>query len=332
MRVLIMGGTAFVGRHICQAAIDAGHEVTLLHRGQTGGDLFPETTHLRADRDTDLSALGTGKWDATIDVSAYFPRQVRSLATALDGRGGRYLYISSVSAYSPSVPRGYDESAPLAPVTDPEAQTVTLENYGGLKVACEQASTSLFGPDTIIVRPTYVIGPYDVSYRFTWWVDRLARGGDVLAPGNPSDPIQIIDARDMASWIVGLLATSVSGPFHAVSPAPPFGFGDMLAGIAAQVAPPGTKLRWVPSDVLLAEGVDGADMPLWSEGDAGADNMNTANPAAAYATGLCPRPLRETVADIRTEQRVPGSGPPGVGIAAERESALLARWSSDSDD
>jgi 2'-hydroxyisoflavone reductase len=330
MRILIMGGTAFVGRHIAQAAIDAGHDVTLFHRGQTGDDLFPEATHLRADRDTDLSALGTGTWDATIDVSAYYPRQVRSVAAALDGRGGRYVFISSVSAYSPSVPPGYDESAPLAEVTDPEAQTVTPENYGALKVACEQASTSLFGPDTIIIRPTYVIGPYDRSYRFTWWVDRLARGGTVLAPGNPSDPIQVIDARDMATWIVSLLGTSVSGPFHAVSPAPPFGFGDMLAESAAEVAPPGTQLRWVPSDFLLAQGVNGSDLPLWSEGDPGADNMNSADPAAAYGTGLSPRPLRQTIADIRAEPRTPGSGRPGVGIATEREAGLLALWNSGS--
>jgi 2'-hydroxyisoflavone reductase len=332
MRILIMGGTAFVGRHIAQSAIDGGHEVTLFHRGQTGDDLFPEATHLRADRNEDLSALGTGTWDATIDVSAYFPRQVRSLAAALDGRGGRYVFISSVSAYSAAVPRDYDESAPLAPVTDPEAETVTPENYGGLKVACEQASTSLFGPSTIIIRPTYVIGPYDRSYRFTWWVERLTRGGDVLAPGNPSDPMQVIDARDMASWIVALLDTSVSGPLHAVSPAPPFGFGDMLAGIAAQVAPPGTRLRWVPSDFLLSEGVNGSDLPLWSEGDAGADNMMTADPAAAYATGLNPRPLRETVTDIRDElTRGSVSRRPGVGIAAEREAELLALWDSGSD-
>jgi 2'-hydroxyisoflavone reductase len=328
MRILIMGGTAFVGRHIAQAAIDTGHEVTLFHRGETGDDLFPEATHLRADRNSDLSVLSAGTWDATIDVSAYFPRQVRSLAAALDGRGGRYVFISSVSAYSSEVPRGYDENAALAPVTDPEAETVTPENYGGLKVACEEASTSLFGPSTLIIRPTYVIGPYDRSYRFTWWVDRLARGGEVLAPGDPSDPIQVIDARDMASWIVALLDTSASGPFHAVSPAPPFGFGDMLASIAAQVAPPGTELRWASTDFLLAEGVNGADLPLWSEGDAGADNMSTADPAAAYSTGLHPRPLPETIADIRAEERAPGSGRPGVGIAPDREAALLALWNS----
>jgi 2'-hydroxyisoflavone reductase len=326
MRILVIGGTAFVGRHIAAAAIDAGHDVTLFHRGKTGAELFPAATHLTGDRDADLGALATGGWDATIDVCAYFPRQVRSLAAALDGRGGTYVFISSVSAYSTSVPANYDERAALAPIDDADATEVTNENYGGLKVACEYASTQAFGPQTTIIRPTYVIGPYDRTYRFTWWVDRLARGGTVLAPGEPDDPIQLIDARDQATFVVSLLERSVEGTFHTVSPPPPFGFGQMLEAIATEVAPRGTKLTWVTSDFLLARGVDGAALPLWGEGDGDAANMSRANPAAAYAAGLTPRPLRETVADIRAEDRIPGSGRPGVGMSAEREADLLASW------
>jgi 2'-hydroxyisoflavone reductase len=327
MRVLIIGGTAFVGRHIAQAAIDAGHEVSLFHRGQTGASLFPHATHLQGDRDEDLSALAGSRWDATIDVCAYFPRQVRSLAAALDGRGGRYVLISSVSAYGPAVPWNYAESAPLAEVSDPDATTVTNENYGGLKVACEQASRQLFGRGTCIIRPTYVIGPYDRSYRFTWWVDRLARGGRVLAPGHPDDPIQLIDARDQASWIVHLLERSITGTFHAVSPAPPFGFGQMLAEIAAEVAPPRTELVWLDSDFLLAQEVDGVTLPLWAEGDSEGMTLSTASPAAAFAAGLAPRPLRQTVADIRASVPVPAR--PGVGLPPDREAELLARWAAE---
>ncbi len=328
MRILMIGGTAFVGRHIAAAALDAGHELTLFHRGKTGTDLFPQAAHLSGDRDEDLSALAAGRWDATIDVCAYFPRQVRSLATALGGRGGTYVFISSVSAYSPSVPPNYDESAPLAAVADPDATEVTNENYGGLKVACEQLSTELFGPDTTIIRPTYVIGPYDRSYRFTWWVDRLARGGTVLAPGDPDDPIQLIDARDQAAFTVSLLERSITGTFHTVSPAPPFGFGQMLEAIAAEVAPPGTQLTWASSEFLLEQGVDGEMLPLWAEGEGESANMSMANPAAAYAAGLTPRPLRDTVADIRAEDRAPGTGRAGVGISAEREAELLDRWAA----
>jgi 2'-hydroxyisoflavone reductase len=331
MRILMIGGTAFVGRHITQAAIDAGHELTLFHRGQTGSSLFPQATHLRGDRNADLSALADGSWDATIDVCAYFPRQVRSLAEALGGRGGRHVYISSVSVYSPAVPWGYDESAPLAEVTEPDAETVTNENYGGLKVACERLATELHGPDTTIIRPTYVIGPYDRSYRFTWWVDRMARGGNVLAPGNPDDPIQLIDARDMATWIVWLLEQSVTGTFHAVNPEPPFRWRDMMAAIEAEVAPAGTELTWVPGDFLLAEGVTDTELPLWPLDETEGADMMAASPAAAFATGLTPRPLRESIADILAGVQAAGSGPAGIGIAAEREAELLARWAAKND-
>jgi 2'-hydroxyisoflavone reductase len=324
MRILIIGGTAFVGRHITEAALDAGHDVTLFHRGKTGADLFPDAARLTGDRDQDLSALAGRRFDATIDVCGFFPRQVRSLAAALDGRSGRYVFISSLSAYRPDVPPNFDETAPLAEIGDPEATEITVENYGGLKVACEQASTELFGPDTTIIRPTYVIGPYDRGYRFPYWVDRLARGGQVLAPGHPDDPIQLIDGRDQARWIVALLERSVTGTFHTASPAPPFGFGQMLAEIAAEVAPAGTELVWVESDFLVSQGVDGNALPLWAEGDADGLNLGTANPAAAFAAGLAPRPLRQTVAEIRALDPIPAR--PGVGVSADCEAELLARW------
>jgi 2'-hydroxyisoflavone reductase len=325
MRILMVGGTAFVGRHITQAALDAGHDVTLFHRGNTGADLFPQAVHITGDRDQDLSALADRRFDATIDSCGFFPRQVRSLAAALDGRCGRYVFISSVSAYSAAVPWNYSESAPLADVVE-DATEITYENYGGLKVACERAARELFGPDTTIVRPTYVIGPYDRSYRFTWWVERLARGGRVLAPGDPADLIQLIDARDQADWIVSLLERSITGTFHTVNPEPPFGFGQMLAEIAATVAPEGTELVWVNSEFLTAQGVDGDALPLWAEGDSEGMKLSAASPAAAFAAGLTPRPLRQTVADIRA------AGPPlvrpGVGLSAEREGELLAEWAT----
>jgi nucleoside-diphosphate-sugar epimerase len=328
MRILMIGGTAFVGRYITQAAIDAGHDVTLFHRGRTGRDLFPPATHLTGDRNDDLSALTSGSFDATIDVCAFFPRQVRSLARALDGRGGRYVYISSVSAYKAPLESGYDENAPLADCPDPDAAEVTPQNYGGLKVACEQAATELFGAQTTIIRPTYVIGPHDRSYRFTWWVDRLARGGNVLAPGDPVAPIQVIDARDQGTWTIRLLDESITGTFHSVSPEPPFGFGEMLEAIAAEVAPAGTRLTWVDSDFLLAEGLDGAIVPLWDEGDEKEATACLASPAAAFAAGLRPRPLRQSIADIRAEDRVPGTGRAGVGVPAEREADVLAKWAA----
>ncbi|HEY1620061.1 MAG TPA: NAD-dependent epimerase/dehydratase family protein [Streptosporangiaceae bacterium] len=328
MRMLIMGGTAFAGRHIAQAALDAGHEVTLFHRGKTGAGLFPAATHLSADRNGSLAELATGTWDATIDVCAYVPRQVRSLARALDGRGGQYLFISSTSVYRTPVSPGFAEDAPLAGLDDPDTEEITGETYGGLKVACERLGAELFGPATAVVRPTYIIGPYDRSYRFTWWVERIARGGEVLAPGAPADPIQVIDARDLAAFTVGLAEHGTAGAFHAVSPPPPFGIGDMLAAIAARVAPPGTRLTWVDTDFLVAEKVPEEALPLWPGGDPEAD-INAADPAAARAAGLRSRPLADSIDDIHAHQAVaPDSCPEKTGLDADREGGLLAAWAA----
>jgi 2'-hydroxyisoflavone reductase len=328
MRILIIGGTVFVGRHIADAAIAAGHDVTLFHRGRSGADLFPSATHLTGDRNEDLSALSAGQWDATIDVCAYFPRQVRSLADALGGRGGQYVFISSTSAYRIPGSPGFTEDAPLAELDDPASEEFTDETYGGLKVACERVAIEMFG-DTVgatVVRPTYVIGPHDESYRFTWWVERIARGGTVLAPGGAADPIQVIDARDMGSWVVSLVERSVTGIFHAVSPPPPFGFGDLLAAIAAEVAPPGTRLTWVDADFLVEFGESTETIPLWPGGDSERE-INTADASRASAAGLAPRPIRQSIAEIHAaELATPGKPRAGVGLTREREAELLAAW------
>jgi 2'-hydroxyisoflavone reductase len=329
MRILIIGGTLFVGRHITEAAIAAGHEVTVFHRGRSGADLFPGVTHLTGDRNADLSALAGGEWDVTIDVCAYFPRQVATLAEALGGRGGHYIYISSTSAYKTPVSSGFDEDAPLAELADSATEVITDETYGGLKVVCERVAADLFGAGrTTVVRPTYVVGPHDYSYRFTWWVERIARGGHVLAPGPQDGPIQVIDARDMGAWIVSLAERAITGVFHAVSPPPPFGFGDMLEAIAAVVAPEGTRLTWVEADFLIEFGESAETIPLWPGGDSESD-INTADPSRAYAAGLSPRPLGQTVADVHAAE-VASPTPPreGVGLTPEREAELLAAWSA----
>lgn len=317
MRILVLGGTKFVGKHAVSAALERGHDVVLLHRGRTGADLFPDAEHVLADRDGDLSLLAGREFDATIDVSAYFPRQVRSLAAVLGAGAGHYLYVSSVSAYADPPPRGFDETAPLATLDDYDVDAVTDLNYGGLKAECERVATSLFGESTLIVRPTYVVGPDDYTWRFPWWVQRIAVGGEVIAPGPADDPAQVIDGRDQGEWMIRLLEDGVSGAFHAVSPAPPFTWGQLLEAIVDSVGPAGTTLRWVDADAIRAAGLTADAFPLWT-GDED-PSFSAANPAKAYAAGLTPRPLADTIKDTLAWVATQSGSPDSQGITPEQE-------------
>lgn len=320
MRILIVGGTKFVGWHIVDAALAAGHEVTLLHRGRTGADQFPEARHLLADRNGDLGVLAGGRWDATVDVSAYLPRQVSALASALSGNGGRYVFVSSVSVYAPPAAPGYPEDSPVCALPPgPVPETVTDENYGALKALCERTANEHFGPSTLVIRPTYVIGPRDHTGRFAYWVHRLARGGDVLAPGHADRAIQTIDARDLAAFVVRSVSSGLGGTFHTVNPW--MSFGDLLARVAAEVAPPGTRQIWVDPRFLLDRGETGETLPLWYAGNEGDAMVNTADPAAAVRAGLTMRPLAESIRDTLHNE------PPHGFLSAGRESSLLAEWS-----
>lgn len=337
MRVLVIGGTQFVGRHIVDAAIAAGDQVTLFHRGRTNPGLFPTAEHRLGDRDLDLSALESGEWDATIDCSAYFPRQVVRLAEVLGARGGHYVHISSVSAYQESVPFGFSEDAPLASLEDPTTEELTDATYGGLKALCELAAHTSFGATEAerglsgrggvpvsVVRPTYVVGPFDHTGRFTWWVERIARGGRVLAPGLAGNPFQIIDARDLAAFVVRLSHGEGTGSFHTCWPAPPFSFGDFLNLLVEVVGPPGCELVWVDPDLLTEAGLTQKDLPLWAGMGPGLEMM-AADPSRALAAGLAPRPLAETVLQTHEHELSHPRQLP-VGLDPGREAELLANF------
>jgi len=318
MRLLVIGGTRFVGRHLVEAALAAGHDVTLVHRSPTA--LFPAARHLLTDRNRDLSALAEGEWDATVDVCAYLPAQVRSVATALDGRGGHHVLVSSVSVYAGLPGPDCDEDGPTHPVAGDEVTEVTDSTYGPLKVACERAAMTAYGDRLAIVRPTYVVGPHDPTGRFTWWIRRMARGGEVLAPGAPTDPAQVIDVRDLADFQLGLATGGLGGVFNAVRPTRPW---SELIDATAGIAPAGTSLTWVDGAWLTDQGVTGADLPLWSEGSA--DWESAVSPARAEAAGLRHRPLSDIVTDAAawaTDDDLVD----GVGLTAEHEAGLLAGW------
>ncbi len=325
MRMLVVGGTKFVGRHVVAAAVAAGHEVTLLHRGVTGPGLFPTAVHLLADRD-DPAALtdvvAGGEWDATVDVSGYFPRQVHALADALDNRGGRYVYVSSSSVYDPVTP-GFAEDGRVFAEPDPEPTTVTDATYGGLKVGCERVARERFGEAVLVVRPTYVIGPWDHHGAFDYWVHRIARGGEVLAPGAPDAPMQVIDARDIAGFILTALDTSTVGPFHLVGASATYAFQDLLDDVAVGVGATGVTFTWVDTAYLRAAGESGATLPLWSAGDPVEDLASTADPAASLAAGLTVRPVAESARDV-----LAGGTVPTRGLTPEREVELLRGYRS----
>jgi 2'-hydroxyisoflavone reductase len=323
MRILIIGGTRFVGHAMAEAALAAGHDVTLLHRTPT--DELPDAAHLLADRNDDLSILGDARWDATIDVCAYLPGQVESLHDALGDRGGHHVLVSTVSVYADQASAGADEDADLLPEWPAETSDVTGESYGPLKVACERVARERWGDGVTIVRPTYVVGPRDVTGRYPWWVLRAARGGRMILPGPADAPMQCIDARDMGAWTVRLVEQGIAGVFTAARPATTF--GEFLADTVAAVGVP-AELVPVEGSFLVEHGVDGSQLPLWSEG--APEQVLAMSTARAEAAGLTHRPFEEVVRDTLawTQVHPELATREGVGLAPEREQELIDAASS----
>jgi 2'-hydroxyisoflavone reductase len=335
MDLLIIGGTRFLGRHLAEQALAAGHRVTLLNRGRSGPGLFPEAEHLVADRDRDLSVLAGRQWDAALDTCAYFPRQVRSLAGQLAGRVGQYQLVSSISAYAGFAHPGIDEDSPVIHLDDTESPTtITGDNYGGLKVACEQAAFDGFGEACVVARPGLIVGPHDPTGRWTWWVQRLLRGGDVLAPGDPATPVQFIDARDIAAWMLHQAAQAHQGVFNLNGPDTPLTMGDWLAGMHAALASH-AHFTWVDEAFVLGQGVQPwSDLPVWLPRENAA--MHEVDCSRARDSGLVCRPFAQTAQDTAAwlaaaPAAPPAGGPPrpAVGLAPDREAALLAAWHED---
>ncbi|MDE2566686.1 MAG: NAD-dependent epimerase/dehydratase family protein, partial [Burkholderiales bacterium] len=332
MKLLILGGTRFLGRHLAQLALAAGHQLTLLHRGRSGPGLFPEAEHLIADRDADLGLLAGRHWDAAIDTSAYVPRQVHAAAAALGERVGQYQLISSISVYASYACPGLAEDAPLQTLADPATEVVDGTTYGGLKALCEQAAQAGFGARCLIVRPGLLVGPHDPSGRFTWWVQRMAAasaGGEVLAPGDAAAPVQFIDARDAAAWLLAQAERGSRGACNLTGPARPTTFGEFLETARAALAP-AARLTWIDEACLLAQGVaPWTELPLWLPRDSA--GLHQVSIARALSLGLRCRPMAQTLQDTAAWAAAapaplpapPCSGPmrQGVGLAPEREAA-----------
>jgi 2'-hydroxyisoflavone reductase len=287
MRILIIGGTRLVGRQIANSAVESGHDVTLFNRGQTDPDGVPGTTTLVGDRDTDLRALTAGEWDATIDVSAYGHLRVRSLLELLGDRAGHFTFISTISVYDQDGPEsGFTEAAPLlAPEWDDDAG---MAKYGELKVACEEVAAAYVKDRLLIIRPGYVVGPYDYTERFTHWIRAVAGGAPFVAPA-AEQPLQCIDGRDLGAFTIGCVERGVVDTFNVTAPQDPPTFSQVLTTIATTLGVELPPITWGdPAD-------ESEELPL----SAGASwwPMMRADVSKAAASGLTWRPLADTVRD-----------------------------------
>jgi 2'-hydroxyisoflavone reductase len=326
MRILILGGTRFVGRHLVEAALARDHDVTLFHRGRTNPGLHAGVERVLGDRDGGLEALGGRKFDAVVDVSGYYRRIVGASARMFIDMVRRYLFVSTISVYSEPIARGANEDAAVATTDEPDAETLEGGHYGALKGLCEQVVRDTFGERATIVRPGLVVGPHDYTGRFPYWPRRLARGGEVLAPGDPAAPIQMMDARDMAAFMVSLLERDFAGTYHATGPAEPLALGAALERIGRAVGSD-AKLSWVSEEFLRERNVEPwVGLPLWLP--AADQPLMTLDIARATAAGLRFRPLEETARDtLAWERATPTSDlPASNALAPEREAVLLAEW------
>jgi 2'-hydroxyisoflavone reductase len=333
MRILVLGGTQFLGRHFVEAALERGFRTTLFHRGQTGRDLFPGIEHVLGNRDGGLGALGGGPWDAVVDTSGYLPRVVGEAARRFASVAGHYLFVSTISVYAALDRPGLDETTPVGVLADPSVEEITGETYGPLKARCEEEVRSAFGERATVVRPGLIVGPDDPTNRFGYWPRRMHRGGDVLAPAPPDAPVQFIDVRDLAGWMLALLERGPGGTYHATGPAAPLGFAAMLE--ACRVPGRDARAVWVDEDFLLERGVGPwTGLPLWLPA---ADRAHSQlDVSRATAAGLRFRPLAETARDTlewelanplesRPPRRALGGGGP---LDPRREVELLAEWGS----
>jgi 2'-hydroxyisoflavone reductase len=321
MRILVLGGTQFLGRHVTEIALERGHDVTLFNRGRTRPELFPETEKLRGDRDGDLGALAGRDFDAVVDTSGYVPRVVAETIGAL-GDVGHYTFVSSISVYA-DLSSAPTESSPVAELQQPTEEW--REAYGELKALCEQVVVERF-PGAFVPRPGLIVGPWDPTGRFTYWPARLADGGRVLAPLPREADAQVVDVRDLGGWIVRAAEDGTSGTFNAVDRPTT---RETLIETCRTVGGADAEIVWVDAEFLVGEGVgEWMELPLWLS-DPGHRGMLSVDPSRAFEAGLTTRPLAETVHDTLEWVRS-GDAPDDVpaGLDRQKERSLLDEWLS----
>jgi len=340
MKLLILGGTKFVGRHLVETALARGHEVTLFNRGRLNPEIFPEVEKLRGERDGGLDALRGRRWDAVVDTSGFSPRVVRDSARLLADAAGHYTFVSSVSAYRDTNVPGVDESYPTASVTDerlreaealPQSELITApffgEMYGALKALCERAAEAEMPGRVLHVRAGLVVGPHDYTDRFTYWPRRVAEGGEVLAPADPARQVQFVDARDLAGWILDMAGRRRAGTYNATGPDYELTMGRFLEECKGAVGGDASFV-WVEDEFLLDSGLQPwMEIPLWATPRGENRYLLSLNVGRAVAAGLRFRPVAETARDtLEWDLTRPPDAERKAGLSREREHEVLAAW------
>jgi 2'-hydroxyisoflavone reductase len=339
MKILIIGGTKFLGRHLVSAAQARNHEITLFHRGKHSSEGIENVEEIYGDRNDDLDKFKNQNWDAVIDTCGYLPQTVKASAEELKDSVEQYVFISSISAYADFSELDYDETAPLAVLTEEqkpkadkidakgEITAVVLEDmYGALKALCEQEAQKVFSEKTLIVRSGLIVGSFDTTDRFTYWVMRVAKGGEVLAPGTPNRFVQFVDVRDLSEWIVKMVENKQSGIYNATGKPFELTMEKMLEEIK-QTSGSDANFTWVDEDFLKRENVgDWGEMPLYmAESIKEAKGFLSANVDKALEKGLSFRPLSDTIQDTLNWRKTKDDQMK-AGIGIERESELLRKW------
>ena len=342
MKILILGGTVFLGRHLIDAALERGHEVTIFNRGRREAEIPAGVEKLKGDRDGRLEALGGRRWDAVFDTSGYVPRIVRASAALLSEAVEHYTFVSSGSVYRDTSVPGVDESYPVGTLTDEKLREVEAirpvdgqivarqygEWYGPLKALCEQAAEETMPGRVLSVRAGLIVGPFDYSDRFTYWPRRVREGGEVLAPGSPERQVQFIDARDLSEWIVRMAEARRAGTYNATGPDYNLTMGGLLEE-CRRATRTDARFVWVDEKFLLEAGLaPWMEVPLWMPED---DETNryflSVSVARAIAAGLTFRPLAETIRDtLAWDAARPSDTERRAGLDRAREREVLDAW------
>jgi 2'-hydroxyisoflavone reductase len=322
VRLLVIGGTHFVGRAVVEIAAARGHEVSVFHRGPTEPEGFPDVEHLHGDRDGGLEVLRGRAWDVTLDTCGYVPRVVRDSARLLADAVGTYGFVSSLSVLPDETPAGAHEETPTYQPPFPQTEEITNESYGPLKVACEREAADAFPGRCLIVRPGYIVGPHDPTDRFTYWVRRAAAGGEMLAPGPGDGALQVVDVRDLGAFMLDRLEAGTAGTFGVVGPREPLTWAAFV-DVALAAAGKATAPVWVDRAFLEGELGDAIDdaLPLR---DYAYPGLHRYDASRAVAAGLRHRPLEETIVDTLAWDR--DREPLKAGLASGRERELLEAW------